>query len=115
MLARILGLQAAKVERGLMLFLAVLVEIGAALGLYFATGHMRPAGSGYARRGRGATMIEGEALKDVPERELRAAPVKQIASSGSTARAAPEPDLAEAFNKTNEARKEKPWAMWCPS
>ncbi len=44
-LARVFGLEAAKVERRLMLFLAVLVEIGAALGLYFATGHLRPVGS----------------------------------------------------------------------
>src|SRR5215472_9956093 len=41
-LARLLGMPASEVERGLMLFLAVLVEIGAALGIYFATGHMGP-------------------------------------------------------------------------
>jgi hypothetical protein len=41
-LARLLGMSANEVERGLMLFIAVLVEIGAALGIYFATGHMRP-------------------------------------------------------------------------
>ena len=42
-LARLLGVPAAKVERALMLFLALLVEVGAALGLFFATGHIRPA------------------------------------------------------------------------
>ncbi len=62
MLAGILGLQTAQVERGLMLFLAVLVEVGAALGLYFATGHMRPEGSGLRSRGRGPAMIEGGRL-----------------------------------------------------
>jgi hypothetical protein len=31
----------ARVERDLMLFLAVLAEVGAALELYFATGHLR--------------------------------------------------------------------------
>jgi len=77
-LARLLGLPAEKVERGMMLFLAVLVEIGAALGLYFATGHIRPGASGFAARGRGATMIEGEVVKDLkPAR----APVKQIAAA----------------------------------
>jgi hypothetical protein len=39
-LARLLGHETEKVERGLTLFLAGLVEIGAALGLYFATGLM---------------------------------------------------------------------------
>src|SRR5262249_1063915 len=40
-LARVLGMRTGEVERGLTLFLAVLVEVGAALGLYFVTGHMR--------------------------------------------------------------------------
>jgi hypothetical protein len=40
-LGRVLGLKATEVEEDLTLFLAVLVEMGAALGLYFATGHMR--------------------------------------------------------------------------
>jgi hypothetical protein len=73
-LANILGLQASQVERGLMLFLAVLVEVGAALGLYFATGHLRfeaPA------RGRGATVVEGGPLKVFYQDEPRA-PAKQI-------------------------------------
>jgi hypothetical protein len=61
-LARLLGLQAIKVEQGLTLFLAVLVEIGAALGLYFATGHMRPETSGISARGRGV-VLEGEVLR----------------------------------------------------
>ncbi len=80
-LARVFGLEAAKVERSLMLFLAVLVEIGAALGLYFATGHLRPVGSVTAQRGRGVTIIEGGALKDVSECGLLEAPVKQIATT----------------------------------
>lgn len=60
-----------------MLFLAVLVEIGAALGLYFATGHLRPAGFANAQRGRGVTTIEAEAL-NVSGFKLSRAPVKQI-------------------------------------
>jgi hypothetical protein len=52
-LARLLGLPAVNVERGLMFFLAVLVELGAALGLYFATGHMRPGSPAPKGRGRG--------------------------------------------------------------
>jgi len=56
-LASILGLQTAQVERGLMLFLAVLVEAGAALGLYFATGHMRLEGPARGARGREATAV----------------------------------------------------------
>ncbi len=60
-----LGLPPAQVERGLMLFLAVLVEVGAALGLYFATGHMRLEG-GAMRRGRGP-VIEGGTLNVVPQ------------------------------------------------
>jgi len=79
-LARLLGFEAAKVERALMLFLAVLVEIGAALGLYFATGHMRPEASGFAARGRGAMTIEGKVVKDVPRTKLARVPVKQIAA-----------------------------------
>ena len=40
-IGRFLGLSAVQVEEGLTVFLAALVEIGAALGLYFATGHIR--------------------------------------------------------------------------
>jgi hypothetical protein len=80
-LARLLGLEAAKVERALMLFLAVLVEIGAALGLYFATGHMRPETSGPAARGRGVKLIEGEVVKDAAKGKPAPATVKQIAAA----------------------------------
>ncbi|MGO9171320.1 MAG: hypothetical protein ACLP7P_05065 [Rhodomicrobium sp.] len=79
-LARLLGVPAAKIERALMLFLALLVEIGAALGLFFATGHLRPAGSATLQGGRGV-IIEAGTLKDVSERKLLRAPVKQIAAS----------------------------------
>ena len=79
MLARLLGVPAAKVERALMLFLALLVEVGAALGLFFATGHIRTAGSPDAPRGRGVTVIEGGAVRDVSGVRLLRAPVKQNA------------------------------------
>ncbi len=78
-LADISGLQTAQVERGLMLFLAVLVEAGAALGLYFATAHVRPEGIAGASRGRGL-MFEGGTLKVVPE-NAPSAPLKQIAAA----------------------------------
>lgn len=72
-LARILGFQTGEVERGLTLFLAVLVEMGAALGLYFATGHMR---FGASR----VTIIEGEVLKATRGVRAASAPMKQIAT-----------------------------------
>ena len=78
-LARVLGVPAAKVERALMLFLALLVEVGAALGLFFATGHIRTAGSPDAPRSRGVTVIEGGAVRDVSGVRLLRAPVKQNA------------------------------------
>ncbi|MGB8868011.1 MAG: hypothetical protein WCC96_01995, partial [Rhodomicrobium sp.] len=78
-LARLLGVSAAKVERALMLFLALLVEVGAALGLFFATGHIRTAGSPDAPRGRGVTVIDGGAVRDVSGVRLLRAPVKQYA------------------------------------
>ncbi|MGO8955682.1 MAG: hypothetical protein ACLQF2_20455 [Rhodomicrobium sp.] len=78
-LARLLGAPVAKVERALMLFLALLVEVGAALGLFFATGHIRSAGSPDAPRGRGVTVIEGGAVREVSGVRLLRAPVKQIA------------------------------------
>jgi len=81
-LARLLGLPAEKVERGMMLFLAGLVEIGAALVLYFATGHIRPEASASAEQGRGAKLIEGKALKALPQAMPAQAPVKQIAAAG---------------------------------
>jgi hypothetical protein len=79
-LARLLGMPATEVERGLMLFLAVLVEIGAALGIYFATGHMRPGGQRHDddRRKKRVTVIEAEAAAFV--RGNRAAPLKHIAA-----------------------------------
>ncbi len=76
-LANIFGLQTAQVERGLMLFLAVLVEVGAALGLYFATGHMRFDPPDDRTRGRGPT-IEGQALTVISQNKP-AGPAKQIA------------------------------------
>ncbi len=75
-LARLIGVPAAKVERALMLFLALLVEVGAALGLFFATGHIRTAGSTDAPRSRGVTVIEGGAVRDVSGVRLLRAPVK---------------------------------------
>ncbi len=80
-LARLLGLQTAKVERGLMLFLAGLVEVGAALGLYFATGHMRGSAPVVLKPGRGL-VIEGEVLRQA----FKGKP-KQIA--GATPRRVP--------------------------
>src|SRR5215471_19267970 len=66
-LARLLGMPATEVERGLMLFLAVLVEIGAALGIYFATGHMGPALRRHDddRREKRVMVIEAEAAASV--------------------------------------------------
>jgi hypothetical protein len=79
-LARPLGLQAAEVERGLTLFLGVLVEIGAALGLYFATGHLR-SGHDARRQGRGALKIEDGNEEDRPAPRLKRTPVKQITTN----------------------------------
>ena len=56
-LANLLGLQAIKVERGMTLFLAVLVEMGAALGLYLATGHIRQHPETGAPSDRGMTFV----------------------------------------------------------
>ncbi len=78
-LANLLGFQAVEVERGLTLFLAVLVEIGAALGLYFATGHIRADNTAAAGVSRGVGFVDAGTLKDVAEIELRRAPLKQIA------------------------------------
>jgi hypothetical protein len=79
-LARLLGLKAANVEHGLTLFLAVLVETGASLGLYFATGHLQTAAAARDTPGRGVTIIEGEVIKDVAPVKLKPAPLKQLAS-----------------------------------
>jgi len=76
-LANTLGLQTARVERGLTLFLAVLVETGAALGLYFATGHLRFDVPTHGTPGRGASVVEGGPLKVVPQTEPRV-PAKLI-------------------------------------
>jgi hypothetical protein len=78
-LGRVLGLKATKVERGLTLYLAVLVEIGAALGLYFATGHMRMSGAAGAG---GAKTIDGSVVKDMSDVKLARASLKQITGPG---------------------------------
>jgi hypothetical protein len=80
-LARLLDLPAAKVEHGLTFFLAVLVELGAALGLYFATGHMRPGSPVSAGRGRGLRIIDGAVLAGASDLKPARAPMKQIASA----------------------------------
>ncbi len=76
-LARPLHLQAAAVERGLTLFLAVLVEIGAAFGLFFATGHLHT-GHAAPGRGRGAPKIEADGEEDRPIPCLKLDRAKQI-------------------------------------
>ena len=76
-LANLLGLQPVETERGLTLFLAVLVEIGAALGLYFATGHIRTENTGVATMSRGVRIMEAGTLLDVST--VAIAPLKQIA------------------------------------
>ena len=81
-LASLLGLPPIKVEQDLTLFLAVLVEIGAALGLYFATGHIRDDGPGAPGPGRGITIVEARVLKDVSEVKITRPPLKQIAGPG---------------------------------
>jgi hypothetical protein len=73
-LAKLLGLAVVKVERGLTLFLAILVEIGAALGLYFATGHMR-----LSPGRRGMRVIEGEIVQDAPVSRPGRVALKRIA------------------------------------
>jgi hypothetical protein len=80
-LAHLFGWQAVKVERGLTLFLAVLVEIGAALGLYFATGHVGATRPANIQPSRGVKTIEGELIKDVPRGKLPRATVNQIATT----------------------------------
>jgi hypothetical protein len=77
-LARLLGMPATEVERGLMLFLAVLVEIGAALGIYFATGHMRPGLQRNDDREKRVAIIEAAAAASA--RGKRAAPLKHMAA-----------------------------------
>jgi len=80
-LARFLGVDAKKVERGLMLSLAVLVEIGAALGLYFATAHMRTQTSSFhAHTGRRAMIVEREVLNTPSQTTPARVPAKKIAA-----------------------------------
>ena len=88
------------VERGLTLYLAVLVEIGAAFGLYFSAGSFRsdsPAGAG---PGRGATILEALVVKDVSEAKTEAVPVKQIAAPVSGPRRVPRMKRNQKSNKT---------------
>jgi hypothetical protein len=79
-LAQLLGLPASDVERGLTLFLAVLVEIGAALGIYFATGQMRSEPGSYRRPCRGPFIIEGNVVEFGRRDQAPPAPLKQIAA-----------------------------------
>jgi hypothetical protein len=65
-LARFLGLPVARVERGLTVFLACLVEAGAALGLFLATGYRQQAAPEIAGGSRAITIIEGEAREVAP-------------------------------------------------
>jgi hypothetical protein len=78
-LAQILGQPTSEVERGLMLFLAVLVEVGAAFGIYFATGHVRlePQRDGWVKR---PVVIEGNVIEFARRDEAGPAPLKQIAA-----------------------------------
>jgi hypothetical protein len=92
-LARLVGLPTAKVESGLALFLAGLVEIGAALGLYFATGHMRHRGLAQREWGRGATIIEGEVLKKICRGQAQAR-ASETDRYDSATRAAPKAELS---------------------
>ena len=88
-LASFLGFQPVEVERGLTLFLAVLVEIGAALGLYFATGHLGGNDGGPIGPSRGVTVVESRVLKDISQSKTEAAPVEQIAGPVSGPRRVP--------------------------
>lgn len=83
-LANLLGLQAIKVERGMTLFLAVLVEMGAALGLYLATGHIREQSSAEGPSGRGRPCVDIGSLTDLSERKPAAVPLKLIAGPAGT-------------------------------
>ncbi len=80
-LAQLLGLPTGEVERGLTLYLSLLVEIGAALGIYFATGHIRTEPRRYARPDRGQVIIEGNVV-EFGRRDGVAPPLKQIAGPG---------------------------------
>jgi hypothetical protein len=80
-LARLAGLPREDVERGLTLFLAVLVELGAAFGFYFATGHVRFRAGNALRTAGDARLIDGAAFDLAKKRQGRA-PLKQITSAG---------------------------------
>jgi hypothetical protein len=80
-LGRLLGFQPSEVERSLTLFLAALVEVGAALGLYFATGHMRPGSPRHGGAGNRITVIDGEVLRSDRLGKVVRAPLKQIAAA----------------------------------
>jgi hypothetical protein len=98
-LATLLGWRPVMVERGLTLYLAVLVEIGAAFGLYFATGHLRN-DSGLRGPSRGGTIVEARVLKDISQPKTEAAPLKQIAGPASGPRRVPRMKRKQNSNKT---------------
>ena len=76
-LASLLGVPPLKVERGMTLFLALLIETGAAFGLYLATGHMRHEPKRPSSPSREDGKKEPVKLKVVPEavekQEIKAA------------------------------------------
>jgi hypothetical protein len=77
-LSRALGIRTGEVERGLTLFLGVLVEVGAALGLYFATGHMRLPSLRDTWSKGGVTVIEGEVLKVAHQKRIAAVVPRRV-------------------------------------
>ena len=91
-------------RRGLTLYLAVLVEIGAAFGLYFSAGSFRSDTPVGADPGRGATILEALVVKDVSEAKTEAAPVKQIAAPVSGPRRVPRMKRKQ-NSKKNETRE----------
>ena len=78
-IGRVVGLKPVEVEEGLTVLLAVLVEIGAALGLYFATGHIR---MGAPNSAGPKVSFESIPLKEVPVVKATRAPVKQLTGPG---------------------------------
>ena len=81
-LAQLLGLPTNEVERGLTLYLALLVEIGAALGIYFATGHIRTERRDGRRAGSRAVIIEGNVVEFGRRDQAAPGSLKQIAGPG---------------------------------
>lgn len=78
-IGRVTGLNPVDVEEKLTLFLALLVEVGAASGWFFATSHMRERGEETAPASSVATIIiDGKALKGEPVVKRDRAPVKQL-------------------------------------